>query len=214
MKTRFMRFAIICAVTLLFAGTQWAADSPKEVSPPPHTPTLIFYLSDVKDHADVDALAASVQKLKSASIVEVNTDRGYARVRFDSHVVSYHQVAQAIGDAGETLKKHYDPYLVFFVSEYAQKDNAADVDSIFAGKRLNTRIHVTPLDKSKGKFLVHFLPLKVDSKTSAPQGFNGGHLHHPISDPPPRGLGLTSGYASEDDSSISPAKISADTQSH
>jgi hypothetical protein len=127
-----MRFALICAMIFLSAGTQWAADSPKDAAPPPHTPTLIFYLAGVTDHADVDALGVSVLKVKSATIVEVNTARGYARVRFDSHVVSYHQVAQAIADAGETLKKHYDPYLVFFVTEYAQKDNASDVDSIFA----------------------------------------------------------------------------------
>ena len=165
----------------------------------PHTPTLIFYLSGADSQKDADAIRASVQKLKSAATIEVNTNRSYTRIQFDSHVVSYHQVAQTVADAGKTLGKNYDPYLVFFVSEYARSNNAAKVDAIFAGKRLNTRVNVKPLDKNKGEFSVHFLPLKMDPTETAPQGFNGGHLHHPISDPPPRGLGLTSGYAANYD---------------
>ena len=140
-----------------------------------------------------------MQRLKSATTVEVNTNRSYTRIRFDSHVVSYHQVAQAVAEAGKSIGKNYDPYLVFIVSEYARSNNAAGVDAIFAGKRLNTRVHVSPLDKSHGEFSVHFLPLKVDPTVNAPQGFNGGHLHHPISDPPPHGLGLISDYAADYD---------------
>jgi len=88
------------------------------------------------------------------------TNRSYTRIRFDSHVVSYHQVAQAVAEAGKSAGKNYDPYLVFIVSEYARSNNAADVDAIFAGNRLNTRVPVAPLDKAKGEFSVHFLPLK------------------------------------------------------
>src|ERR1035437_9726321 len=56
---------------------------------------------------------------------------------------------------------------------------------------------------------VHFLPLKVDPNETTPQGFNGGHLHHPISDPPPQGLGLTSTYVANDDYHLreDPAKV-------
>lgn len=166
--------------------------------PPPHTPTLIFYLSGATTPQDHDALAASVKKLSSASLVEFNPQRSYVRIRFDSHVVSYHQVAQAITEAGATVGKNYNPYLIFSVPDYSKSDNPASVDAIFAGKRLNTRVHVQPLDKGRGLFLVHFLPLKVDAGDSAPQGFNGGHLHHPISDPPPQGLGIESSYESVD----------------
>ncbi len=77
------------------------------------------------------------------------------------------------------------------------------MDAIFAGKRLNTRVHVRPLDKNKRRVCRSFpAVLKVDPKEVAPQGFNGGHLHHPISDLPPRGLGLTSDYAEKDDYSV------------
>jgi hypothetical protein len=203
MKVNFTLAAVFC-VTLFcsLAGIAAPVTETNDEVRQPHTPTLIFYLSGVEDQKDADALRASVQKLKSASVRDVSTNRSYVRVRFDSHIVSYHQVAQAIADAGTDMGKSYDPCAIFLVTGYAQTNNAARVDAIFAGKRLNTRVTVTPLDKAKGKFLVHFLPLKIDSTVTAPQGFNGGHLHHPISDPPPRGLGLVSDYASEDDLSI------------
>jgi len=199
MKIKLFAAVLFASLLLLPAGAA-QADEPDVDSaevPAPHTPTLIFYLAGFDTQPDVDAIRASVGKLKSAVIVAVNTNRSYARIRFDSHIVSYHQVAQAIAGAGKTLGKNYDPCLVFYVREYAQSNNAAKVDAIFSGKRLNTRVVVRPLDKSKGEFTVHFRPLKIDPNVTAPQGFNGGHLHHPISDPPPRGLGLTSGYASE-----------------
>jgi hypothetical protein len=54
-----------------------------------------------------------------------------------------------------------------------------------------------PVDKAKGEFVIHFLPLEVDPNDSSPKGFNGGHLHHPIHDPSPRGLGLETTYVTE-----------------
>ena len=53
-------------------------------------------------------------------------------------------------------------------------------------------------DKARGEFLIHFLPLTIDPAESGPQGFNGSHLHHPVSDAPPRGLGLECSYESID----------------
>jgi hypothetical protein len=55
------------------------------------------------------------------------------------------------------------------------------------------------LDKTKGVFFVYLLPLQLDPAATGPQGFNGGHLNHPLHDPPPRGLGLTCIYAAGDD---------------
>jgi copper chaperone CopZ len=191
------------ALVLALLGNVRAADTDKgDEIRQPHTPTLVFYLSGADGLKDADALRASIEKLPGASVREVNTNRSYVRVRFDSHVVSYHQVAQAIANAGTALGKRYQPFAIFIVNDYARTNNAAAVDAIFAGKRLNTRVHVTPFDKAKGKFLVHFLPLKLDPSATAPQGFNGGHLHHPVSDPPRRGLGLFSDYASDDDPSV------------
>ena len=143
----------------------------------------------------------------------MNTDQSFARVRFDSHVVSYHEAAQAIADAGKSLAKDYAPRLVFCVADYAKPGNAAKVDAVFAGKRLNSRVHVSTLDPVKGVFVVRFLPLTADPRAASPQGFNGGHLHHPISDPPPRGLGLVSEYASVDETLISQKLRAAEAKS-
>ena len=201
MKT--LLFVWLCmALSLPVAGQTLTNAIYFSESTQPHTPTLIFYLSGAREQKDADAIRAEVQKLKSASTVEVNTNLSYARIRFDSHIVSYHQVGQAIVDAGKADGKTYDPWLVFFVSDYARSNNAARVDEIFAGKRLNTRVNVKPLDKTRGLFAVHFLPLKINPADKTLPGFNGGHLHHPISDPPPRGLGLISGYGSDFDSSV------------
>jgi hypothetical protein len=188
--------AAVCAFLLIGAAAFGQKKSDDAAAP--HTPTLIFYLSGATTPKDKDAIGSSVQKLKSASVVEFNAERSFVRVRFDSHIVSYHQVAQAIADGGSGLGKDYHPYLVFCVPDYSKAGNAAKVDAILAGKRLNQRVRVNALDKSEGIFVIHFLPLKIDPADSTPQGFNGGHLHHPISDPPTRGLGLPCSYASDD----------------
>ena len=132
---------------------------------------MIYYLTGVGAE-DAGAIKAAIGKEKSASVVEVNGERGFVRVRFDSHVVSYHQIAQALTDAGKTAGKKYDPVLIFIVPGYAGK--AKEVDGLFAGKRLNQRVHLTVVDKVRGVFAIHFLPLVVDAKDASPQGFNGG----------------------------------------
>ena len=170
----------------------------------PHTPTLIFYLSELTNPQEAEAIQASLQKLKSIRKINLNFARGYAQVRFDSHVVSYHQVAQAIVDAGTALGRNFDPRLKVQVPAYAADGNAARVDAIFAKKRLNQRVRIEPLDKTKGEFLIHFLPLQIDPAEDGPQGFNGGHLNHSIHDAPPRGLGLQFIYCAEDGAAMPP----------
>jgi len=199
--------ALLSAV-LVMAGcliTTVAAEDPSDAYQP-HTPTLLFYLSNVTGPEDAEAIRVSVQKLASVKKINADAARGLVQVRFDSHVVSFHQVAQAIAAAGATLGKKYDPRLKIRVPEYAQPGNAAKVDAIFAGKRLNQRVKIEPVDKTKGDFIVHFLPLQIPAGGIGPEGFNGGHLNHPIHDPPPRGLGLTCIYAAEDDAAQPPAK--------
>jgi copper chaperone CopZ len=187
-------------VALTFTSIVSAADAPKDDEGyRPHTPTLIYYLSDLADEKDAETIVATVQKLPSVRKVNVNLARGYAQVRFDSHVVSYHQVGQAIADAGTKVGKKFEPRLKIRVPEYSQGENAGKVDAVLAGKRLNQRVRIEPIDKTKGEFFVYLLPLQLDPDMTGPQGFNGGHLNHPLHDPPPRGLGLTCIYAAEDD---------------
>jgi copper chaperone CopZ len=211
-RRRFLKSAAIISVSTAI-GNLWrdalvrAADVAKDDEGyRPHTPTLVYYLSNITGQPDADAILAVVQKLPSVRKVNVNLARGYAQVRFDSHVVSYHQVAQAIADAGTKVGKKFEPRLKIRVPEYSQGENATKVDAVFAGKRLNQRVRIEPLDKRKGDFFVHLLPLKVDPAETGPQGFNGGHLNHPLHDPPPRGLGLTCIYAAEDDGNPADSK--------
>ena len=189
------RNALLVAVAFSLAVRLLAAE-PDDDAYRPHTPTLTYRLTHADDAADAEAIRASVQKL--ASVSKIVFVPGAVQIRFDSHVVSYHQVAQAIADAGKARGKNFDPSLKLSIPEYAQGGNAVKVDAVLAGKRLNQRVHIELLDKARGDFLIRFLPLAVDPAESAPQGFNGGHLHHPIHDTPPRGLGLNCDYESSD----------------
>jgi len=192
MKYRPFLFTLFGA--FLATGDLRPADAVKNDDYAPHTPTLVFHLAGLTGQKDEEAIEASVAKLPGVRKVSVDSVHGLAQVRFDSHVVSYHQVAQALADAGTAVGKQFDPRLKIRVPAYAQDGNAAKVDAVFTGKRLNQRVHVEPVDKAKGEFLVRFLPLQADPGGTGPQGFNGGHLHHPINDPPPRGLGLEMSY--------------------
>ena len=107
---------------------------------------------------------------------------------FDSHVVSFHQIAQAIAYANGDNAKPCETTIKIKVPEYAEGDNAAKVDAVF--KKLDTKVKIEATNKEKGEFVVKFLPLKIEADKKGPQGFNGGQLGHPIHDPAPKGLGL------------------------
>ena len=190
MKSRLLLILALAATASL------RAVEPDDDAYRPHTPTLTFHLTHADDAADAEAIRASVQKL--ASVSKIAFAHGSVQVRFDSHVVSYHQIAQAIAAAGAARGGKFDPRLKITVPEYSQGGNATKVDAVFAGKRLNQRVRIEPLDKARGEFLIHFLPLTIDPAESGPQGFNGGHLNHPVHDAPPRGLGLKCSYESSD----------------
>ena len=201
-----MQHAILAMMIALMTIGSSGGDEPKKDVPAPkkdpaaqnpHNVTLTYYLSSADGKADADAIVAALKKVKSAKDVNTEAQGAHVVVTFDSHAVSYHQVAQAIADAGTDTGKKYDPRLKIIVPEYSKDDNAKWVDPIFAAKRLNQRVHIEPVDKTKGEFLIHFLPLKIDASIAGPQGYNGGHLNHPISDAPPRGLGLKFIYYTE-----------------
>ena len=182
------------AVILIACAMLWALPerAVAEDEYAPHTPTLLFQLTGPLTTADAEALAAALKKLPSVHKAIVDPEKLTAQVRFDSHVVSFHQVAVAILQTRPAC----DPTLRFTVAAYPLADNAGKLDALFAGKRLNDRVRVEPIDKKTGVFLLHFKPLTIDPADKKPQGFNGGHLNHPVHDPPPRGLGLELVYES------------------
>lgn len=185
-----MRHAIWLALLGCMASGVRAEDQPAAATLKPHPTKVTFYLSEIEGEEDVAAINASVKKLPSVTAVDVTTEAEFALVAFDSHVVSFHQVAQAITDAGNVTGRTYDPRIVINIPEYAEKDNAAKVDAVFERKPLLERVLIEPLDKAKGQFTVRLQPLATDTRATGPQGFNGGHLGHPIRDEPPKGLGL------------------------
>ncbi len=158
---------------------------------------VTYYLSTAEDAKDRGALRTALEKVKSVTKAVVNARGEHVTVQFDSHVVSYHQIAQAIVDAGTASGKKFAPRLKLQVPDYAKNGNAAKVDAIFNAKRLNQRVRIEVIDKAKGEFVLQFLPLQIDPADSSPQGFNGGHLNHPIHDAPPAGLGLLLRYVTE-----------------
>lgn len=172
----------------------WPAMSASAAEPTqtrtPHPVTATFYVSNVVCGQCVEAISQSVRKVPSVTAVEsLSPESGYARISFDTHVSSYHQIADAISRTPPEHGQTYVPSLYFEVAQYAEGENAARIDAVFA--RLADRVRIKPLDRQGGQFVLHFLPLKIDPKKDGPQGFNAGHLGHPINDPPPKGLGLT-----------------------
>jgi copper chaperone CopZ len=177
----------LCSLIVLAAVTGVAPAQQKEVVP--HPVTITFYISGITSDKCIEEINASLKKVPSFAKIEgLTVKSGFANVSFDSHVASFHQIAQAIAYAGGNEAKPCATTIKIRVPEYAQGDNAAKVDAIF--QKLDTKVKVEATDKAKGEFVVRFLPLKVDADKKGPQGFNGGQLGHPIHDPAPKGLGL------------------------
>jgi copper chaperone CopZ len=181
-----MKTTPLLAAALLCLGLGARAAEKQEIVPHPVTAT--FYIDHVQCSSCVDAITESVKNVKSVTAVKMDPAQGYANISFDSHVSSYHQIAQAIGDADPQHGTKYTPSLKFKVTDYAKGENAAKVDAVFAKSKEQVSVEVT--DKTKGEFTLKFLPLKVDASKEGPQGWNAGKFGHPIGDEAPKGLGL------------------------
>ena len=68
-----MKYLILGVIVTLFATT--TAQSADETKPPvqrhPHMVSLTYYLSDVHEGKDADAMVAALKKIKSVDVVEV-----------------------------------------------------------------------------------------------------------------------------------------------
>lgn len=154
----------------------------------PHPVTATFYVANVQCERCVDTIRDSLKKVASFKEIKMRPSDGFALISFDTHVSSYHQIAQAIQAAEPQHGQKYVPTLKMKVPEYAQADNAAKVDAVFAKR--SEWVKVETVNRATGEFVIHFLPLKAIAGKSGPQGWNGGHFGHPIHDAPPKGLGL------------------------
>jgi len=198
------RFILIALMALLTTSLVHAdnGDGTKVQVKPGHRVKLIYYISELHGQKESDAIVAALKPLPTVTTASVDTTRGYVRISFDSHDLSYHQVAQAIAEVGTTFEKIYDPRVVISVPDYPKPDITPRIKAIFADEKLKPWITIEAIDESRGLFFVHFLPLKLDPAKTGTQGFNGGYLTHPIHMVPPTGLALPFKYLSEDSPEI------------
>lgn len=184
MKTLLFVVLAFLPVAVVFPAQPKA--QPKEFTPHPVTAT--FYVANVQCGQCVEAIRDSLKKVASFKEIKMNPADGFALISFDTHVSSYHQIAQAIQDTEPQHGQKYTPTLKMRVPEYAQGGNAAKVDATFA-KRAEW-VKVETVKSEAGEFVIHFLPLKAEARKTGPQGWNAGHFGHPVHDAPPKGLGL------------------------
>jgi hypothetical protein len=177
---------LLSLLLLIFALCQASAaaePSAKAVSKRLRASTRTFFIEGVQSDAHARAIVAAASKVESVtSVVDLTPSSGFANISFDHGLVTHQQIAQAISAAG--------PFQVSFkfrVPAYAQEGNAAKIDAIF--DRYAKLVSIEPLDPSQGLFAVHFLPF-TPGPDQPGQGFNIGHIVHPLHDPAPKGLGL------------------------
>ncbi len=101
---------------------------------------LTYHVAAIADAADRDRLRLALLQVKSLNLVLVGARGDQSTVQFDSHVVSYHQVAQAITNAGARVGKQYAPYLKLRVPEYAAGRQRRKGGCGFRRQRLNQRV--------------------------------------------------------------------------
>jgi copper chaperone CopZ len=193
MNPRFSARAIIiplvCSLAAVLAPISIQAAEPApaaKATPGPNDPspqTRTFFIEGVKSDADVKAITDAVMKVKTVTKVDsLTSSSGFANVTFDHHGVTHQQIAQGIADAGP-----FKASFRFAIPEYAA--HAEKIDAIFAKAKDEVTIDCT--NKEKGEFVLHFLPLKTAGEPGPHGvGFNFGKFGHPVSDPPPKGLGL------------------------
>jgi copper chaperone CopZ len=172
-----MRRLLLAFLTLALAGSL-AADDKDE---PPRPIRVTFFIANADCPPCVEAITAGIRKVRSVMSVEgLSPQSGCAVVTLDTRVSSFHQVALAVAATPPLHGAAYEATVRFRIPQYGEGDNAARVDAVF--RTLEDRVHIEPLDREQGLFVLAFHPMKLDLKAKKPQGFNGGHLTRPIRD--------------------------------
>lgn len=152
--------------------------------------TATFYIHEVKCSGCANAIDESLRKLATVTNVgDLSESSGLAVVTFDSKVVSHHQVAHAVFTATPLHGEPYVPTLKFTIADYAKGANAAKVDALFA--KHSSQVRVELKNRERGSFVLHFEPLVVDGGKKGPQGWTLETFRAAISEPAPKGLGLS-----------------------
>lgn len=187
MKTLLSITSLIALVlSLVSSNSLHAADARKKPGPKDYVASSrTFYIEGVRSEADVKTITTAALKVNTVSnIVDFKAKSGFANISFDHHSVTHQQIAQAILDAG--------PFTVSFkftVPDYSRDaETAKKMDAVFS--RFSKLVSIQPIDKSKGLFVIRFLPFTPAPGQPLGNGFNFGNIAHPVIDPAPKGMGL------------------------
>jgi hypothetical protein len=125
----------------------------------------------------------------------------FAKVAYDPKKLTEHQIAQAVREATPLHGMPYLASLKLRIPAYAEEDNAAQVQSLFAGWKKWLKLVVT--DERKGELEIQFEPLPlaqgVQSQAQVPQGWSLALLEEVLRAPSPKGLGLAYQVVEHDD---------------
>lgn len=182
-----MKFADAALIPLCFLHAGLCPAGPPPEAPEPVT--LAFFISGMECGTCTAMITQSVEDVAGVTEVDLEIVGGLGRISFDRRAASAHQIAQAVLDALPVHGKPFVATMKFRVPEYARKGNAARVDAVFARHRDSVRVET--LDRDRGEFEVHFLPLPADPGKAGPRGWHPDLFRRAIQDPPPRGLGLS-----------------------
>jgi hypothetical protein len=199
MRTLLLSFLTCSVIACL---TPCAPGEEKTHSKKDHRIQLFYYVTGMEGQDEVADVTSAVKAQKSVVFGTVNTERGYVTLSLDSHEISYQQVAEAIAIAGRKHGKTYDPRIVITVADYSNPALGPKIKEIFAASNLKPWIKYEAIDEANGVFFIHFLPLVNDPNKKGTQGFNGGYIRHPVTDPRPQGLGSTCVYSGKDSPAI------------
>jgi copper chaperone CopZ len=157
-----------------------------------------FYISGLECGGCVYMAQQAMTETAGVSEVEVvQMLDSYAKVAYDPKKLTEHQIAQAVRDA---IPLHGMPYLASLklrIPAYAEENNAAQVQALFAGWKKWLKIAVT--DPKKGELEIHFEPLTKEEGIKEPQGWSLALLEQALRAPSPKGLGLAYQVVKHDD---------------
>lgn len=193
-----------CALLGAFAFHTVAAEKPVSAAVTPVT--LTFYVAGMECAACTDFVNQSVFQVKGVKDVQP-WELGVLNISYDAEAATAHQVAQAVTEAVYLHGRPYEATLRFRVPDYARDGNAARVDAIFAAQK--DWVKIETLDKDKGEFAVHFLPLKPDQRKGGAQGWSPDRLTRALRHPAPQGLGLAVAMVKEGQPEPAPTAGSA-----
>lgn len=182
-----MKSLILASASLLFLGLAHGTESVR-VKPQPVTVTL--QIGGIECPSCVALVQQSLQDVVGMIDLDVRQQvDSYAVVTFDPAKATLHQIAQAISEAYPLHGKPYTATLLLTIPAYSQPSIAAQLEALFAKQK--PWLDIVVADKGKGECLLGFNDLQTENAKSKRQGWDHQAFLHALTDPKPKGLGLS-----------------------